>query len=95
MDPALGAFFGGAPQPELVLWPCNLLAWRCWSALQTQWRAGMGGRTGLDYTAVLAWLRQVEHLRGAELREVLACIQAAEQAVLEVDAEHAPKPGEG
>lgn len=59
-------------------------AWLAWCGLQTQWRIGMGGATGLDYTAVLAYLRSVSRLRGDALQEAFEGIQAAERAVLEV-----------
>lgn len=65
------------------LWPCNATAWLCWQAVQTQWRIGMGGATGLDYTAVLAHLRRVARLRGKPLRRVFRAIQAAEAEVLQ------------
>lgn len=34
------------------LWPCNVCVWRLWLGVQTQWRSGMAGRTGLDYAGV-------------------------------------------
>ena len=77
-------WFAGAGSLEVYLWPCNVQAWNCWCALQTQWRVGMGGIVGMDYTAVLAYLRAVQQLRGAELREVFEGLQAAERAMLEV-----------
>lgn len=77
-------WFAGAASLDVYLWPCNVQAWNCWCSLQTQWRAGTGGIVGLDYTAVLAYLRTVQQLRGAELREVFDCLQAAERAMLEV-----------
>lgn len=69
------------------LWPCNVAAWRAWCDLQTQWRVGMGGATGLDYAAALAVLRTVHGLRGDALRETFELVRAAELAVLEVWAE--------
>ena len=72
---------------EIDLWPCNLQAWNCWQAVQTQWRVGMAGRTGLDYTAVLAYLRTVHGLRGEDLREVFDGLQGCELAILELQAE--------
>ncbi len=57
--------------------------------MQTQWRVGMAGATGLDYAAVLAYLRQVEGLRGDELRECMAALRAAEREVLDWHAEQA------
>lgn len=41
---------------EVYLWPENRDAWGLWLALQTQWRTGMAGATGLDYTALQATL---------------------------------------
>lgn len=76
-----------APNEELAyLWPDNVDTWRHWCSLQTQWRYGTDGRTGLDYAAVCAYLAL--HEPAAERRrEHLAGIQAAEWASLEVWAE--------
>lgn len=42
----------------IEVWPENLEAWIFFSdSCQTQWRTGMGGATGLDYTAILAALQ--------------------------------------
>lgn len=72
-----------ARQPPDVeyLWPENQLAWECWMSVQTQWRIGMSGATGLDYAGVRAAL-SIRGVRGAELRDVFECIQAAETATL-------------
>lgn len=72
---------------EVYLWPCNVRAWRCWCALQTQWRTGPSGAVGLDYASVLAYLRDIEALRGDERREVFQALRAAEAAALAVIAE--------
>ena len=76
------------PDGERVayLWPDNVLAWRCWQGVQTQWRVGMGGATGLDYAGVRAFLDE-QDLQRDERREVFAGIQACERATLEVWAE--------
>ncbi len=80
-----------APPPEdgevCHLWPENLLPWECWHAVQTQWRMGMGGATGLDYTAVLAYLKDGKGLPGKERREVFGLIQLCERETLKVWAE--------
>lgn len=68
------------------LWPDNVAAWSAWQTVQTQWRVGMGGATGLDYTGVQACLRLQGH-RGQALRELFAGVQACERATLEVWAE--------
>lgn len=62
LDDALAAFGlvrDGAvdvDEGEVYLWPENRDAWGLWLALQTQWRTGMAGATGLDYTALQATL---------------------------------------
>ncbi|MFA9949159.1 DUF1799 domain-containing protein [Dentiradicibacter hellwigii] len=37
---------------EIELWPENALPMQVFMAMQTQWRIGMGGATGLDYSAL-------------------------------------------
>lgn len=76
------------PDGERVayLWPDNVAAWNCWHGVQTQWRVGMGGATGLDYAGVRAFLDE-QQLAGDERREVFAGIQACERATLDVWAE--------
>lgn len=68
------------------LWPDAVAAWACWQGVQTQWRIGMSGATGLDYAGVRAYLD--EHgLHGPERLETWDCICAAERATLDVWAE--------
>ncbi len=55
--------------------------------MQTQWRIGMGGATGLDYTAVLAYLKDGKGLRGKQRREVFGLLQLCERETLQVWAE--------
>jgi hypothetical protein len=60
------------PEAEPVL--------RAWLAVQTQWRVGMAGPTGLDYAGVEAALR----LRDEDDRAgVFAGLQVCEAAMLE------------
>lgn len=75
-----------APPAELYLWPENVATWRHWCAVQTQWRVGMAGRTGLDYAGVCAYLA-LQEPDAATQRDHLAGIQAAELASLHVWAE--------
>ncbi len=43
---------------EFHLWPENVPALELWGVVATQWRqSDMGGRTGLDYTAVQSAMR--------------------------------------
>lgn len=76
-----------APPGEVeYLWPENVLAWRAWCELQTQWRVGMAGATGLDYAGVAAYLTETG-VAGEERQAMFAAIRAAEAAVLDVWAE--------
>ena len=81
-----------APPPDdsCYLWPCNLPTFNAWQRVQTQWRcSGMGERTGLDYTAVIAYLRGALGIKQHELPGLLSGLQAMEFAALEVWAEQA------
>ena len=73
----------GAPDARFCLWPDNLSTWALWHRLQTQWRVGMAGRTGLDYTGVLAYLRDVARIKGRDLPGTFARLQAMERAALD------------
>lgn len=74
---------GNTPQHDLCyLWPCNVEAFNHWCQLQTQWRVGMSGATGLDYTAVTAYLRDIAGVKKKDLPERFAGIRAMEVATL-------------
>lgn len=67
---------------EIGVWPEN------WQSVgffmdycRTQWRTGMGGPTGLDYTAVLACLRTMR-LGRERADEVFADVRVMEAAAL-------------
>ena len=70
--------------------------WSAWGALQTQWRVGMGGRTGLDYAGVCAWLQANGYGKGPRrnLRQALGDIGAMEREALsawaEIESQKAP-----
>lgn len=57
--------------------------WSVWQRIQTLWRIGMGGREGLDYASLCAYLREVERIKPRKFPEVFACLQAMERASLE------------
>lgn len=71
---------------EVYLWPDNVEAWQCWLDVQTQWRMGMSGRTGLDYAGVRAYLEVAEP---EDAKGVFEGIRACEQAVMDVWAKQA------
>jgi hypothetical protein len=98
-DEALAAFGlqpaeqGDAPQGEgdlqpCYLWPCNVRTFKVWQGVQTQWRtsSGMDGlhRTGLCYTAVYTYMREVLRIRPTKRywHEVWAGLQAMEIAAI-------------
>lgn len=70
----------GEEQVE-YLWPENVPTWRVWSDVQTQWRVGMSGMTGLDYAAVLAHLTEIG-LTGEERTHVYDGLRVMERATL-------------
>lgn len=83
--PDEGEGTASAPGGLCYLWPCNVPAFNAWQRLQTQWRdSAMGGRTGLDYSAVTAFLRDVLRIKPKALADLFACIQAMEVAALNV-----------
>jgi len=64
------------------LWPENVKTFNIWGQLQTQWRVGAAGATGLDYTAVTAYLRDVVGIKKKDLLERFEEIRAMEIATL-------------
>lgn len=68
---------------EFWLWPDNVQAWHCWIGVQTQWRVGLSGATGLDYTGVRAYLDELG-LEPSVRLDVWEGIQACERVVLSV-----------
>lgn len=90
-DEALAAFgfaqdgdSDGATDGICYLWPCNVKAFRIWQCLQTQWvESAVGVRTGLDYGAVAAYLRDVLCIKPKARASLFARIQAMEFACLD------------
>ena len=71
-----------AALPEFWLWPECEPAFVLWAAVQTQWRAGLQGYTGLDYAGVRAHPAFVA-IRGRGRRErLLADVHTLERALL-------------
>jgi len=65
------------------LWPENERVWQLWLQVQTQWRIGFDGKTGLDYAGVQACMA----LRGIARRdraELFQQIHGMELAALDV-----------
>lgn len=53
--------------------------WWLYTRVQTQWRVGMGGATGLDYTPAIALVQSM----GWPLPRALALLQAVEAGFME------------
>lgn len=64
-----------------------MATWDVWCDVQTQWRHGMSGATGLDYAGVRAHLDELGLVPGDERRDIYNGIRAAERATLEARAE--------
>ena len=57
-------------------------AWRLWEYAATQWRVGLGGRSGIDYGSVL---RIADAIPVDVCEELLFKIRALEQETLQND----------
>jgi len=64
------------------IWPENLQAYELFSALRTQWRVGMAGATGLDYSAVPTVLR-LQGVPRADWPQLFEDLRVMESAALQ------------
>ena len=67
----------------IEVWPENEGATGAFIAMQTQWRAGMGGATGLDYNAIPAVLRLTGVVRG-DWSDTFECLRIMESEAMKV-----------
>lgn len=74
------------------VWPENWVALELFAALQTQWRIGMGGPTGLDYAALPA-VMDLQHIAAPERPEVFESLRVMEAEALRVFAERQKQHG--
>ena len=68
------------------VWPENWQALETFSALQTQWRIGMGGPTGLDY-AVLPAVMDLQHIPAPDRPALFDSLRVMEAEALRVFAD--------
>lgn len=80
-DQALANLAGDQQERVEYLWPENVETWRVWQEVQTQWRVGMSGMTGLDYAGVRAHLTEIGS-SGDERRALYDCIRVMERETL-------------
>ena len=69
-------------EDEYWLWPENYEPFNMWLAVQTQWSAGMGGATGLNYPGVETCMR-LRGLKKKAREHTFLLIQMMERACLE------------
>ena len=82
---AMGLYAEGGitlQEDEYWLWPENDEAFSMWLAVQTQWNAGIGGATGLNYPGVETCLR-LRGLKKKAQQKLFLLIQMMERAYLE------------
>jgi hypothetical protein len=68
---AFGMTLDDIPETEYEVWPDNWRAFLLFEAMSTQWRTGMGGASGLDYSA----LPPVASMLGITRRELSEAFQ--------------------
>jgi hypothetical protein len=68
---------------EVGVWPDCWASFECFAAMQTQWRTGMSGATGLDYVALEPVMR-LQGIPKAEHKSTFEDIRTMEAAALEV-----------
>lgn len=83
MAPPGGLFSAADYGFDLVeVWPENWPAWRLFCDLSTQWRMGMNGPTGLDYTPLMRLLDQ-EHPSPDDWRSTFDDVRHLEAVALD------------
>ncbi len=68
--------------PIFHLWPENREALELWFGVQTQWRVGMAGATGLDYAGIAAYMGMLCVNSPARRARLLQDLQVMERATL-------------
>ena len=66
----------------MEIWPDNLRAFELFSSMRTQWRVGMGGPTGLDYSVLYRRMDRMG-LTPEQYDQMEAAIAVMEAAALE------------
>lgn len=74
------------PDIEYEVWPDNWSAFLLFEAMWTQWRVGMGGAIGLDYSAISPVARIIG-LTQRELSELFPDVRVMEAEALLVMSE--------
>lgn len=77
--------------PPYYLWPEHEPVLGLWLQVQTQWRVGMNGATGLDYAGVQALVAMRQLATPEQLPELIEGLQIMERATLNEWAEQAER----
>lgn len=84
-DPKELAAFGLSPKDvegeDVIVWPENMQATKVFLAMRTQWRIGMAGFTGLDYSALQEIWRRLK-IPPSDRDAVFEDLRHIEQAAL-------------
>ena len=72
-----------ASGPPIAVWPDNWQAFKLFSSISTQWRAGMSGATGLDYNPLFHRMDRMK-LTDPEYEELFSDVQTMEDEALKV-----------
>lgn len=79
--PNIAEYMADHPPPPTEVWDCNWPAYQLFTAVLTQWRVGMNGPIGLDYTA----LKTVMDIHGIEdKKQMLEDINVMEVEAIKV-----------
>ena len=74
-------------EEEVVLWDVNAEAFAVFNSMSTQWRAGMSGATGLDYTS-LPVVMDLEGVEADDRKQVFRDVRTMEQEALKTMADN-------
>ena len=74
-------------ETEIELWAINAEAFSVFNSMSTQWRSGMSGATGLDYTA-LPVVMDLERVKADKRQQVFRDVRTMEQEALRTMADN-------
>lgn len=83
---ALGLTLADVPDEEVEVWPDVWSALRLFEAMSTQWRTGMGGPSGLDYSIIPATALMLG-IKRRDLPDIFPDLRIMEAEALAVMAE--------
>lgn len=82
----LGLSRADLPEEEVEVWPDAWPAFRLFEAISTQWRTGMGGPSGLDYSIIPA-VASMLGIKRRDLPDIFPDLRVMEAEALAVMAE--------